>query len=122
MAVDAANDNVTVLHGSRPWFQRTVRDRAGASGNVVVVRHARERMTLRDITLHEVLGVLRCGTCSEDPQPGHDGDWRAKLVGTATGREIVVAAAVSLRDELIVVVTVWPAGDEDLGNEGEGGA
>ena len=79
-------------------------------------------MTLRDIALDEVLRVLRCGMCQEDPQPGHGSDWRAKMVGTATGREIVVVVAVSSADELVVVVTVWLAGDEDLGNAGEGGA
>ena len=120
--MDAVNDNVVAIHGSRPWFQRTVRDRAKRSGNVVVVRHAQERMTLRDIALDEVLRVLRSGTCQEDPKPGHGNDWRAKMVGTTTGREIVVATAVPLADELIVVVTVWLAGDEDLGNAGEGGA
>ena len=93
-----------------------------SSGNVVVVRHAQERMALRDIALDEVLRVLRCGMCQEDPQPGHGSDWRAKMVGTATGREIVVVVAVSSADELVVVVTVWLAGDEDLGNAGEGGA
>lgn len=79
-------------------------------------------MTQRDIALNEVLRVLRCGTCQEDPQPGHGSDWRAKMVGTASGREIVVAAAVSLQGELVVVVTVWLAGDEDLDSAGEGGA
>lgn len=117
--MDATNDNVIAFHGSRPWLQRTVQERARSSGNVVV-RHAQERMTLRDIALDEVLRVLRCGMCQEDPQPGHGSDWRAKMVGTATGREIVVA--VSSADELVVVVTVWLAGDEDLGNAGEGGA
>ena len=120
--MDVTNDNVIAFHGSRPWFQRTVQERARSSGSVVVVRHAQERMTLRDIALDEVLRVLRCGMCQEDPQPGHGSDWRAKMVGAATGREIVVVAAVSSADELVVVVTVWLAGDEDLGNAGEGGA
>ena len=120
--MDATNDNVIAFHGSRLWFQRTVQYRARSSGNVVVVRHAQERMTLRDIALDEVLRVLRYGACREDPQPGHSNDWRAKMVGTATGREIVVVAAVSLADDLVVVVIVWLAGDEDLGDAGEGGA
>ena len=115
-----ANENVIVLRGSRQWFQRTVRNLARDSGTVIVVDHARQRMALRDIGLDEVLRVLRCGTCEEEPQPGHGTDWRAKMVGSATGREIVVAVAVSKRE--LVVVTAWLAGDEDLGNKGEGGA
>ena len=116
-----ANENVVALKGSRQWFQRTVRVLARDSANVVVGRHAGQRMALRDIALDEVLRVLRCGSCDEDPQPGHGSDWRARVVGSATGREIVVAIAVTAQRKL-VVVTVWLAGDGDLGNEGEGGA
>ena len=116
-----ANENVIVLRGSRQWFQRTVRDLASDSGTVIVVDHARQRMALRDIGLDEVLRVLRCGTCEDEPQQGHGSDWRAKMVGSATGREIVVAVAVTSKREL-VVVTAWLAGDGDLGNKGEGGA
>ena len=114
-----ANDNVTALHGSRQWFQRAVRELATDSGNVIVVDHARQRMVVRDIALDEVLRVLRCGTCEEEPQQGHGTNLRARMVGKTTGREIVVAVAVSTRNEL-VAVTAWLAGDEDLGGEGEG--
>ena len=45
------------------------------------------------------------------------------MVGTATGRKTVVVAAVPTQ-ELVVVVTVWLAGDEDVGDADyrEGGA
>ena len=115
------NGNVVALIGSRPWFQRTVQQLAGDSGNVVVTDHARQRMAVRDIALDEVLRVLRCGTCDEEPRPGHGSDLRARMVGSATGREIVVSAAVTKQGEL-VVVTAWLAAEGDLGNEGEGGA
>lgn len=112
------NGNVVALSGGRHWFQRTVRRLASDSGNVVVVDHARQRMALRDIALDEVLRVLRCGKCKEDPQPGHGDDWKVKVVGSANGREIVVVAAVKAHQACkLVVVTVWLAGD----NEGEGG-
>lgn len=116
-----AKENVVALKGSRQWFQRTVRHLASDSGNVIVADHARERMALRDIALDEVLRVLRRGKCDEDPQPGHGSDWRARVVGKATGREIVVVAAVSAQRKL-VVVTVWLAGEGDLAGDGEGGA
>ena len=109
------NESVIALHGRR-WFQSTVRERAKDSGHVVVVEHARQRMTARDIALDEVLRVLRCGTCEEEPQPGHGSDVRARMVGTATGRKTVVVAAVPTQGELVVVVTVWLAGDEDVGD------
>ena len=115
------NDNVVVLHGRR-WFQSTVRERARDSSQVVIVDHARQQMAARDIALAEVLRVLRCGTCEEEPQPGHGSDVRARMAGKATGREIVVVAAVPTHGELVIVVTAWLAGDKDLGSEGEGGS
>ena len=115
------NGNVVALIGSRHWFQRTVRHLARDSGNVIVTGHARQRMAVRDIALDEVLRVLRCGTCDEEPQPGHGSDWRARMVGSATGREIVVSAAVTEQCGL-AVVTAWLAAEGSLGNEGEGGA
>ena len=111
-------NNVIALHRSRQWFERTVRELATDSGNVIVVDHARQRMVARDIALDEVLRVLRCGTCEEEPQQGHGSDLRARMVGKTTGREIVVAVAVATLNRL-VVVTAWLAGDEDLGG-GEG--
>lgn len=116
-----ANGNVVALTGNRHWFQRTVRDLAGHSANVVVVDHARQRMAQRDIALEEVLHVLRYGKCEEEPQPGHGSDWRAKMVGSATGRDMVVATAVTMQGKL-VVVTVWLAADGDVDSEGKGGA
>ena len=115
------NGNVVALIGSRHWFQRTVQRLAGDSGNVIATDHARQRMAVRDIALDEVLRVLRCGTCDEEPQPGHGSDWRARMVGSATGREIVASVAV-VEQRRLVVVTAWLAAEGDLGNEGEGGA
>ena len=111
-----ANGNVVALQGRRHWFQRTVQELARDSGNVV--DHARQRMNLRDIAQDEVLRVLRHGTCEEEPQSGHGSDWRARVVGRAAGREIVVVTAVTAQRKL-VVVTAWLAGDEDLGSKGE---
>lgn len=112
-----ANENVVALKG-RHWFQKTVRDLAGDSGNVVVTDHARRRMDVRDITLDEVLRILRCGTCDEEPQPRHGSDWRARMIGAATGREIVVVVAATAQRRL-VVVTAWLAGDGNIDDGGE---
>ena len=116
------NGNVVALMGSRHWFQRTVRHLAGDSGNVIVTDHARQRMAVRDIALDEVLRVLRCGTCDEEPQRGRGSDWRARMVGSATGREIAVPVALVVEPRGLVVIIAWLAGEEDLGNDDEGGA
>ena len=43
------------------------------------------------------------------------------MVGSATGREITIPVAV-VEPRGLVVITAWLAGEEDLGNDGEGGA
>lgn len=63
------------------WLE-LIREAASDSGRVRLTRHARERMQKRQISMREVLNVVRRGVFDEAPAPAINpaGHWNARLV------------------------------------------
>jgi len=93
-------------------LRRQIAALAADSAKVVLTEHAREQMAARQVTLPQVLEVLRRGGVSE---PAHQhlrtGDWRCTLERRVAGDLVRVAAAVHQKatGEMVVVVTVMRA-------------
>ena len=88
---------------------RTVREVAKESGRIKLTRHARERMAQRGISFSQVLHCLRTGRIDEGPAKNVHGDWAFRMVGTAAGEAIQVAAALATdgRGNRIIVITAY---------------
>ena len=87
----------------RPSFLRRLRELAATSGNIFIVRHARQRMVERGYTDEDVVRVLSKGMIDEGPFLNGRGNWQATIYRMHAGQEIRVAAAL---ESGIVVITV----------------
>jgi hypothetical protein len=79
-----------------------VRELARDSSKVRTTRHASERMVEREITLAQVLRVLRVGVATEGPFVNIEGDWQVNLTGRDSGDEITVTTILQESDVVIV--------------------
>ncbi|MBV9989795.1 MAG: DUF4258 domain-containing protein [Alphaproteobacteria bacterium] len=66
--------------------------------------HLRLRMAERNITMRQMLEVIRNGEPNQDPTLDEYGDWRIRLVRKVAGRRVQVVVAVS--ESYISPVTV----------------
>lgn len=66
--------------------------------------HVRNRMNERNVSMRQVLEVLRKGSVVSGPTLDEWGDWRIKLKRRVAGRRVQVAVAV--KEKHLVVVTV----------------
>jgi hypothetical protein len=57
--------------------------------------HLKTRMRERNITMRQMLEVIRTGEANQDPQLDDWGDWRIRLVRKVAGRRVQVVVAVS---------------------------
>jgi hypothetical protein len=66
--------------------------------------HAQQRMRERNVTIRQILDVLRHGKGVSGPTQDQYGDWRIKLKYLSAGRSVQVVVVV--REEYLEVVTV----------------
>ncbi len=83
-----------------PPFAKALIRKIETDGEVVFSRHVEKQMIARDISIPDVLNVLRAG--SVDPAELQNGSWRYPV---RTARFQVVVAFRSERE--LVVVTAW---------------
>lgn len=88
------------------WL-RLIRAAAADSGHVRLTAHARQRMQQRDVTLREVLNVLRRGSFEEPPAPSlkPPGHWTARLADRS-GVAVVIGFDPEGNPVVLDVVTV----------------
>ena len=68
--------------------------------------HAKERMLERDISIHQVLDVLRHGKGIDGPDLDTYGCWRIKLEKFTTGKKVQVVVVVQKNHlEVITVIS-----------------
>ena len=91
---------------------RRIHHLATDSGNVILSKHAMERMAERDIADIEVFRILRDGILAEEPTQTTRGEWKLKLVKRLRGnRDAGVVTIILHGDRKLLVKTVeW----EDL--------
>lgn len=99
---------VKPLQISDPAFLKRVRAVAQDSHNVVLTKHAKQRMRERHINMSQVLDCLRKGTVSEPAHVDVHGNWKATLERQCAGDVVRVAVALERQEDgdLAVVVTV----------------
>ncbi len=80
-----------------------IRELAADSGNVIILRHCRERMEQRGITIRQILQCLRKGTIQEGPFLNDHCSWQVTMARHAAGDEI--SCVVAIEGNLIVITT-----------------
>lgn len=89
---------------------KLLREVAKDSGRVVLLRHARQRMKERQITLPQVLTVLQKGTLAEPAACDLHGNWKMTVKGMTCGQSITAACAIEMKEEpgkRVLVITLF---------------
>ncbi len=76
----------------------------------MLLTHAKQRMRQRQITLAQVLDVMRKGRVAEPATVDIHGNWKLTVRGASCGQEISVAGAIDMNDEpgkRVFVITVF---------------
>ena len=76
--------------------RKLLREIAGDSARVVLLPHARQRMKQRQITLVQVLAVLRNGNLAEPAALDMYGNWKVTVKGMVCGQLITAACAIEM--------------------------
>ena len=87
-----------------------MREIAADSARVVLLAHAKQRMRQRQVTLAQVLDVLRKGRMAESASVDIHGNWKLTIRGSSCGQDISVAGAIDMNDEpgkRVFVITVF---------------
>ena len=84
---------------------RRIRELAADSDNIDFAQpHFKEQLEKRDLSMTQVLDVIRNGEPLKGPRRDDYGDWRIKLAKVSAGRRVQVVVAV--KDDLVTTVTV----------------
>ena len=89
---------------------KLLRDVAKDSGRVVLLPHARKRMKERQITLAQVLTVLRTASLAESAACDLYGNWKMTVKGMTCGQSITAACAIEMQEEpgkRVLVITLF---------------
>lgn len=89
---------------------RLLREVAADSARVVLLAHARQRMKQRQITLTQVLDVLRKGSLAEPAALDLYGNWKVTVRGLSCGQSVTVAGAIEMDKEpgkRVLVITLF---------------
>lgn len=88
---------------------RALAAESAGTSSLVWTAHIQQQMAKRDIDSDAVLRILRDGNIESDPEEGNKpGDWKIKLtLKLATGRVAGVVAALTHRDQLVLITTEW---------------
>lgn len=83
-----------------------VRELAGNTSRINWTMQFLERADEREITLRQVIAVMREGQLAEDPVRDELGGWKVTLQRHCAGRLVRVVVAISDTDELFVVTAM----------------
>ena len=99
---------VRVLKLSDAGFLRRLREITRDSYQVVLTKHAKQRMKQRRISFPQVLECLRNGRIVEPAYTTIQGDWKATLEHSYAGDMVQVVVAIETQEngEFAVVITV----------------
>lgn len=89
-------------------FERTVKDRAAFSHEVVVTDHARERMLERDISQRQLLNVLRKGAAISSPKwDPSKASYVATMSYVSAGAHLEAVCAIRDNSVQVFVITAF---------------
>lgn len=89
---------------------KLLREVAADSARVVLLPHARQRMKQRQVTLPQVLEVLRKGRLTEPAALDIHGNWKVTVKALTCGQSVTVAGAIEMQEEpgkRVLVITLF---------------
>ncbi|MBI5447722.1 MAG: DUF4258 domain-containing protein [Gammaproteobacteria bacterium] len=95
---------------SRTEAIKTIRNAADHTALINVSDHAKIKMVDREITMPEMVKVLKNGAIIEGPSSNHiHPNWECTLQGVVqtTGRRIRVIVAIEIGEDGILIVTIF---------------
>jgi len=96
---------------SRSRAKEILRIAADDSSLVFLTVHAQKRMRERNITLTEILRILRSGRIIDGPAENLiKGNWECTVNGFSAGKNLQVSVAIERDEKNIIVVTVYYLG------------
>ena len=95
--------NAAPLRLSKPEAAKVIREIAADPDRIVAVRHARQRMVQRRISITQARRVVRAGFIDGDPWMDEYGNWRVTMRGMSAGDQITVGLAIEWRTRLLII-------------------
>ena len=90
----------------RRWAIDRVRELAVSTNKINWTTHFLERADEREITLRQVITVMRRGELAEDPVRDEYGGWKVTLKRHCAGQLVRVVVAISDTNELFIVTVM----------------
>jgi hypothetical protein len=88
--------------------EKAIRKSAQDADNVILGKHAMERMSEREIFTADVLRILRTGWVDGEPEHTDSGEWKCKItLDIKRGRTAGVVTIIMHNDMLFVKTVEW---------------
>lgn len=90
-----------------------IRELSQGSDRIFYSKHARLRMTEREISMPDVMDCLAKGQITEGPYKAPGGDWRFTISWFRAGSPLQVVGAIDVDDDgkyLVIVTTIQKKG------------
>ncbi|CAB5162078.1 Protein of unknown function DUF4258 [uncultured Caudovirales phage] len=78
---------------------------AADSGNIVLIKHGKQRSRQRQITRPQIEGCIRKGHIEEGPFLNSHGNWQVTMCRQVAGEEIRCVVAVDFPSKILVITT-----------------
>ena len=89
--------------------QKHINKVAEDSANIILTKHAKDRMYERDFSVSEVYQILRTGIIREKPQKEKKGGWsyQVEAIGFCDNRDAAVITVIMRENELVIKTVMW---------------
>jgi hypothetical protein len=101
-------NNVAKLRLTPSVAQQRIRKISAESSNVILSKHAKERMNERSILRADIDRTLRGGYIEGNPEQTEEGDWKCKMTLPIKGlRDLGVVVILLHSGKLFVMTVEW---------------
>lgn len=99
-------DRVLPIRLSRAAALTVIRAAAEDTSQIIVTRHAEQRMRQRRITMRQVVACLRLGVMTEGPALDIKGCWSCRIERMVAGDDVKVALAIDPLAKVIIITVM----------------
>lgn len=107
----AQEDNVVrLINLTEQKAREILNEIAQDSSRIEFSKHARQRMSERNITLVQIIRILGRGKFEEQPHRTPNGNWQMKLSGLSAGHDIKIVCALDYKAETgnyAIIITTY---------------